>query len=205
MYIADKSFEVYRYYLALRLHFTTDQYDAIKQQGRVKASRQAFQKRKDLAGIKRIAETYNEKEVVNFLISNFITGDRWGGVFDTEAKQRYLEWKSRIESLSYTFKEDVTKILSACDKQGIPFKQSWAPTAQHPLILKLYLGSYISIESLVILNQIFNFVPTLDEHLKDDLVWPDISRILKKYTPFLSFQKDKYERIIKQTIEDRCN
>jgi len=78
-------FEVYRYYLALRLHFTTDKYDAIKQQGRVKASRQAFLKRNDLLAIRRVAETYSDKEVVDFLVSNFTSGDRWGGVFDIEA------------------------------------------------------------------------------------------------------------------------
>jgi len=48
-------FEVYRYYLALRLHFTTDNYDVIKQQGRVRATKNSFLKRKDLLSINRVA------------------------------------------------------------------------------------------------------------------------------------------------------
>ena len=71
-------FEVYRYYLALRLHFTTDSYDVIKQQGRVRATRNSFLKRKDLLSINRVAETYSDKDIVNFLVANFVSGDRWG-------------------------------------------------------------------------------------------------------------------------------
>ena len=40
-------FAVYKMYIALKLHFTTDNYDVIKRNGKIKASRQAFAKRKD--------------------------------------------------------------------------------------------------------------------------------------------------------------
>ena len=45
-------FSVYKMYLALKLHFTTENYDVIAQRGRVRASRAAFAKRKDLYSIK---------------------------------------------------------------------------------------------------------------------------------------------------------
>jgi hypothetical protein len=91
-------FEVYRYYLALRLHFTTDSYDVIKQQGRVRATKNSFLKRKDLLSINRVAETYSDKDIVDFLVANFVSGDRWGGVFDVESKERYQGWKKRIDA-----------------------------------------------------------------------------------------------------------
>ena len=99
-------FEVYRYYLALRLHFTTDSYDVIEQKGRVRATKNSFFKRKDLLAIRRVAETYSDKDIVDFLVANFVSGDRWGGVFDVESKERYQGWKKRIESISYTFKKE---------------------------------------------------------------------------------------------------
>lgn len=194
-------FEVYRYYLALRLHFTTDQYDAIKQQGRVRASKQAFLKRNDLLAIRRVAETYSDKEIVDFLVSNFISGDRWGGVFDTEAKERYLDWKRRMESLSYNFDKEVSKIQLFCEKKNIQFNDCFVSSNnQHPYIIKMYLRGAVSIETLVILNKLMNFVDTLDKDLKGDLVWPDISRIIKKYTPFLNVKKDKYDRALRRAI-----
>lgn len=194
-------FEVYRYYLALRLHFTTDKYDVIKQKGRVRASKQAFLKRQDLLAIRRVAENYSDKEVVDFLVSNFITGDRWGGVFDTDAKQRYMSWKKRMESLTYTFETEVSKILLFCEKNGLSFDDCFVSTkSQHPYIIKMYLRNDVSIETLVILNQLLDYIPALDNELSGDLVWPDISRIIKKYTPFLTISKEKYDRLLRRAI-----
>lgn len=194
-------FEVYRYYLALRLHFTTDKYDAIKQQGRVRASRQAFLRRNDLLAIRRVAETYSDKDVVDFLVANFITGDRWGGVFDVEAKERYTDWKRRIESLTYTFDKEVGKIKTFADNKNITFDEMFSVGKnEHPYIIKMYLRHDVSIETLVILNQFNSFTDLLDKELKDDILWPDISRIIKKYTPFLTIKKEKYGRILRRTI-----
>ena len=194
-------FEVYRYYLALRLHFTTDSYDVIKQQGRVRATRNSFLKRKDLLSINRVAETYSDKDIVNFLVANFVSGDRWGGVFDVEAKDRYQGWKKRIESISYTFKKELDKAVLFADKNNITFDQLFSyNNGQHPPIVKMYLRNDISIESLVILNKLNNFTDQLDQDLKDDLVWPDISRIIKKYSPFLEIKKDKYNEIYRRSI-----
>lgn len=193
-----ESFEVYKYYLALRLHFTTEKYDAIKQKGRVKATKQAFFKRNDLLAMKRVADTYTDKEVVDFLVSNFVTGDRWGGVFDIEAKDRYTEWKKRIESLSYTFEKEVTKVQLFSEKAEITFNDCFIPLkGQHPYIIKMYLRGDVCIETLVILDKLLSFTTELDKKLAGDLVWPDISRIVRKYSPFLGFKKEKYEGILR--------
>lgn len=194
-------FEVYRYYLALRLHFTTDQYDVIKQQGRVRASKQSFFKRKDLLAIRRVAENYSDKEIVDFLVANFVSGDRWGGIFDTESKERYLGWKKRIESLSYTFEKELLKIQRFCTKANISFRDIFSVSKnQHPYIIKLYLRNDVSIETLVILEKLFSFSSKLDDELKDDLVWPDVSRTIKKYVPFLNIKKEKYDAIVRRGI-----
>ena len=194
-------FEVYRYYLALRLHFTTDSYNVIEQKGRVRATKNSFLKRKDLLSIRRVAETYSDKDIVDFLVANFVSGDRWGGVFDVEAKDRYQGWKKRIESISYTFKKEIDKAVAYADKLGITFNQLfYCNHGQHPFIIKMYLRNDISIETLVILNKLNNFTDQLDQDLKDDLVWPDTSRIIKKYSPFLEIKKDKYNEIYRRAI-----
>mgnify|MGYP003109092449 FL=1 len=198
--ICMEAFDVYRSYLALKLHFTTDKYDAIKQRGRVRATKQSFFKRTDLLNIRKIAEKYSEKEVVDFLVANFVSGDRWGGVFDSEAKHNYLDWKRRMEAMSYTFKNDIDKILFNCEKNNYKFDDVFYSDTNHPIILRMYLGKHISIETLVILNQINNYTDKLDEKLKNDLVWPDVSRILKKYQPFLNIEKERYVRILKDRL-----
>ena len=156
--ICMEAFDVYRSYLALRLHFTTDKYDVIKQRGRVRATKQSFFKRNDLLSIRKIADTFSEKEVVDFLVANFVSGDRWGGVFNSEAKSNYNDWKRRIESMTYTFTNDIDKLVFEIEKRQINFNDIFVNGNNHPILLKMYLRRDISMETMVILNDINNYV-----------------------------------------------
>ena len=194
-------FGVYKMYIALKLHFTTDNYDITKRNGKVKASRQAFAKRKDLFSIRKIAKTYSDEEVAHFLISNFVSGNRWGGVFDSDAGQTYLEWKGKIESLSYIFTNELDNLIVELESQKMSFFDSFQITkSQHPYILRAYLRNTISLETLTIIEKVYPFVDNFDSKLSSDLVWPDISRLIKKYKPFLKIDKEKYNGL----FERRC-
>lgn len=192
------AFEVYRYYIALKLHFTTDKYDVVKSQGRVKVTRNAFLKRKDLGAISRVAKNYSDEEVVNFLVANFVSGDRWGGLFDTEAKERYVEWKRRIESLRYTFEQDLDKVFYELESENKTFEHLfYCAKGEHPYIIKAYLRKTITIETLVILDRLLNFIEQFDNDIEDTIVYPDISRLVKKYKPFLKFDLEKFNGILR--------
>jgi len=194
-------FSVYKMYLALKLHFTTDAYDVIKQRGKVRASRQAFAKRTDLFSIKKISKNYTDEEVANFLVANFVSGDRWGGMFDIEAGQRYTLWKKKIESLSYAFSQDLDNLIQECEDSGIdPTSIFTTSKGQHPYIIKAYLRKTIGIETLVILEKLTGFINKFDSEINDTIVWPDISRLIKKYKPFLVIEVEKYDAIFRRRI-----
>lgn len=172
-------FEVYRLYLALKLHFTTKEYDITKTKGAVRASEKAFLKRKDLLSIRKIARDYTRKEAINFLVANFVSGDRWGGIFDAQSKERYETWKSRNANFAYTFEQDIAKIDYEMEKDNIesPF---FADNGKHPLVFRLYFGQMICLETLVVLDKFYNYV-NIDN---DDIFLQDISLLIKKYRPF---------------------
>jgi hypothetical protein len=194
-------FSVYKMYIALKLHFTTDAYDVIKQRGKVRASRQAFAKRTDLFSIKKISKNYTDEEVANFLVANFVSGDRWGGMFDIEAGQRYTLWKKKIESLSYAFSQDLDNLIQECEDSGIDTKSIFVVSkGQHPYIIKAYLRKTIGIETLVILEKLTGFINKFDSEINDTIVWPDISRLVKKYKPFLVIDVEKYDAIFRRRI-----
>ena len=197
--IRMEPFRVFKYYLALKLHFTTDGYDIVKNKGRVKATEESFKRRRDIYAITKISKSYNDEEVVNFLVSNFVSGDRWGGVFDSEAKDRYLGWKNKIEALSYNFKNDMGEILDGLDLIEFDEERIFkvAPN-EHPYIIKAYLSKKISIETLVILNKLFKFTDKFDTEIEEQVVWPDISRLIKKYHPFLRINKDTYNALLRR-------
>jgi len=195
------AFEVYRFYLALKLHFTTDKYDVVKQKGKVRATKTAFLKRKDLYAINKIAKNYSDEEVANFLIANFVSGDRWGGVFDTEANERYIQWKKRLEALHYNFENDLNKLVQEMEDNKFDLNHLFSITkGQHPYIIKAYLRKTINIETLVILEQILNYRDSFNHHITDTVLWPDISRLIDKYKPFLKVDLEKYERIFRTII-----
>ena len=192
-------YDVYRSYLALKLHFTTEKYNIIEQKGRIRASRQAFFKRSDLFNIKKLASSYSDNEIVNFLVANFVSGDKWGGVFDSDARSNYLAWKKRIESITYILERELDKISFDAEKNNLDFNDYFVSTnLQLPKVINLYLRNDVSIETLVIINKINNFVEPVDSRLQDDIVWPDISRLIKKYSPFLNINKQKYDDIIRR-------
>lgn len=196
------AFEVYRFYLALKLHFTTDKYDVIKQKGKVRATKNAFLKRKDLFAINKIAKNYSDEEVANFLVANFVSGDRWGGVFDSEAKDRYMGWKKRMESLQYTFENDLNNLVQELEDNNKHVDSVFEILkGQHPYIIKAYLRKTITIETLVILDMLLNYKEKFNNEISDNILWPDISRLIEKYKPFLKIDLEKYERIYRSRFK----
>tara|TARA_B100000073_G_scaffold340817_1_gene341173 strand:- start:590 stop:1171 length:582 start_codon:yes stop_codon:yes gene_type:complete len=173
-------FEVYKLYLALKLHFTKKDYDITKTKGAVKVKQETFLKRKDLTVIRKLARDYSRSEIIDFLVANFVSGEKWGGLFDVEANRVYKQWSIRKSKREYTFVQDVDALLLEMEKNNIsnPFFEK---SSKHPLTFRLYFAKMITIETLVILDKIFNFV----DSETDDVFISDISLIVKKYRPFV--------------------
>jgi hypothetical protein len=188
------SLQVYQLYLSLRLHFTRPDFDITKSRKGVKVSREAFLKRKDLFALRKLGETKQKTEIIDFLVANFVSGNQWGGVFDAEANEVYAEWQIRMQKLGYTFKQDIQTLYA----DGNPFE---VIDGQHPKVLKLYLGKKISLESIAILAKI-GIIENIDySSLSNDFIWNDFVHLVKKYKPFVKIDKEYYTRQLKQEIE----
>ena len=191
--------DAYRCYLSMKNHFTKDKYDYHKYRGKVRATNEAFYKRKDRFWFEKLARNKSDQEVVDFFVSNFITctdpSKLWIGELIKDGEGRYVEWKKRNQSLSYIFKEETESVFSNGN-----FDSMFAiDGTRHPQILKEYLRKNISIETLVILNQILGFRENFDSHLKDP-VWETVSMRIKKYSPFLNIDVQRYKQILKQVV-----
>lgn len=190
------SWQVYRYYLALKLHFTTERYDITKQKGRVRASKASFEKRRDTFFIKKLAAKLKDKDVINFLIANFVAGNKWGGIFDSSAENNYKEWQRKIESISYQFNSDLEYLELELEKQKKEFAYIFETEKnQHPLLLQAYLGNKIAIETLIILDDIFSFINKFEKDLAGDIIWAEVSLLCRKYKPFFRYDKRKLHGI----------
>ena len=191
-------FDAYKQYLSLKNHFTKDKYDYHKYCGKSRATVQSFYKRKDRFWFEKFSRQKTDQEVIDFFVSNFVTctdpSKLWIGEMIREGEGRYTDWKKRTQSLSYVFKQEVENILAGND-----FDSIFSSKSGHPIILKKYLGGDISIETLVILDRVLGFRKEYDDNLQDP-VWETVSMRMKKYSPFLNIDVQRYKKILKGVV-----
>ena len=112
---------------------------------------------KIVSGLKKLARNKDDKEVVDFFVSNFITctdpSKLWIGEMIKEGEDRYTAWKKRTQSLSYLFKQEVETIFDD-DNFDSMFAMDGS---RHPQILKEHLRGNVSIETMVILDGILGY------------------------------------------------
>lgn len=176
-------FETYQHYLSLKNHFTNPKYDFFKYGAKTRASIASFNKRKDKYWFEKTSRKYDDKEVVDFLVSNFVAADNpsnlWIGEIINSGERTYAEWMRRQQSLTYLFKEQSNELFSETK-----LEDALNCSKGHPPILKKFLSGKLSLETLVIYEKIFQFSKKFDKKLIDP-VWETVSMKLKKYSPFL--------------------
>ena len=191
-------FDAYKCYLSLKNHFTKESYDYHKYCGKSRATVQSFYKRKDRFWFEKLARNKSDQEVIEFFVSNFITctdpSKLWIGEMIREGEGRYTEWKKRNQSLSYVFKEETEKLFENQKVDDV-----FDCSKGHPLVLKNFLNGNISMETLVIYDKIFLFGNNFDKKLQDP-VWETVSMRMKKYSPFLNIDVQRYKKILKGVV-----
>jgi len=193
-------FETYQHYLSLKNHFTNPKYDFFKYGAKTRASITSFNKRKDKYWFEKTSRKYSDKEVVDFLVSNFTATDNpqnlWIGEIINSGERNYYDWIRRQQSLTYLFKEQSSELLSENKLESL-----FNCTKGHPLILKKYLSGTVSLETLTIFDKIFHFAKNFDKNL-DDPVWETVSLKIKKYSPFLNIDMFNYKKILRGIINE---
>ena len=147
-------------------------------------------KRKDKFQIAKIAK---HQDPAGLIIANLSVNPdiRWtGDIISNKGLDVYKLWQKRMESLSYTFSEEIKKLNPDFDSN---FK---VIDYQHPFAFRLFLGEHISLETLVILNELVNFYPHWDKYMADDLVWKELRLQIPKYRSFLTIDKNKYKELV---------
>lgn len=191
-------YDLYCTYQAIKLHFSSESYNFFQYDGKTRVSIDAFQKRRDKFLFHRLARKYRDDEMVPFLVANFVHSDNsWTkSLLEDEAEETYRDWKRTTDSMSKVYTEDLQKIATK-DNFNDLFK---VEDGQHPKLLVLFMQKEVTMETMVILNNIFNFVKIWDKKITDDIIYPKISRKIRKYGAFLSVNVDKYKLLTKETL-----
>jgi hypothetical protein len=100
----------------------------------------------------------------------------------------------KTQSLSYIFKEEISIFNSKNFDEMFSIQGN-----KHPLIIKNYLQKKISLETLIILNNILEYTKEFDKKLQDP-VWEFVSMRIEKYTPFIHIDVNKFKQLLKECV-----
>lgn len=191
------TYEAYQIYLALKLHFTTENYDIKRMKGRVRTSLKSLEKKPKIQfQLQKFIKRYSQEEYINFLVANFIKDDKWGGMYNDDAHNIYLAWLKTHESLTYCYTQDLAQFSLQVEK----ITDLWECDTSHPLIIRNYFGKTCTLETLVILNKLYKFSDMVDEKLFLDPVWTTISSTIHKYSPFIKIDKEKFTMLTEKVF-----
>ena len=201
--MAYGGFDVYKIYLGVKLHFTTNSYDYHKYTGKVNATLDSFTKRKDRYFFYKLSTKYSPSEVLDFFVSNFIDDSKkWiGNLLNDDGHKTYLQYRKYFESFDYSLRSSINSIVYDFSRRGISFDDGFSVVnGQHPRMLRLLIQRKVSYPTAIILDSVLGFIKDWDKQVTEKVVWTDMSRKLQKMKPFISFNKTKAKLIMKEII-----
>ena len=200
-------FEIYKVYLAVKLHFTSknQSYDFHKHGGRTTARLETFTKRRDRYFFHKLSQSYDDTNAVDYFVSNFVTNTNlWvGDIIGNSGDENYREWSKRIEALHYYYEQDVDYLIERMSANDMSFDDIFTvKNGQHPPILKMVLSKRISFETFVILEDLLSFSKRLNEDISETVLWPKLYDRIVRYRPFLHYNITKYRITLRNKLNE---
>lgn len=185
-------FETYKLFMAVKLHMTTDRYDVFESNGRVSGSLATFEKRNDRFLFEKIGRKFNQpRELIEYFVSNFAYGNN-SVIYSSESDDYYHVWNTRKESRTHLFRTQLEQIKQHLEVNNLKYEDLFRIDNNVPELLNLYVGGYVHLETVVILNEFENFLPQWEPLI---MIWGDQLRILNKIKKFVKYDKTKIKLI----------
>ena len=187
--------DVYLMYCAMKAHFSKNDYDFFTYKGKSRVSRNSFYKRKDRVFFVKLSKKYSEEEdLKNYMVANFIL-DRRGYVANFN-DENYEKWKEKRSNFYNIFTDEIRPLV----KNFNPLFE--VKNSEHPILLKEYLGKRVSLETLIILDDLVKFSKTWDNRMAEDYIWFDLKKLMNNYKRFLTINKNQYRIQLLKLIEE---
>jgi hypothetical protein len=190
--------------MAVKLHFTKDDFDVFKNRGNIKGTREAFNARNDRYAFEKLARKYPvDKDLIQFYVSNFAYGNESAVYASEEADTYLLEWNKRKQSITKVFSDDCNKILMDAYKNK--HKESsifYLTNKSYSSILKLFLGGQISLETVRILDDLNPMIDNWKENTSMLLLLENEIRRIEKSKGFVKYDVDKIQKVFNDFKEE---
>ena len=192
-------FKAYKYFTAIKLHFTTEKYDVIDMNGRVSGSRVTFEKRNDKVLFDRLARKFStDQELIQFLVANFAYGHR-NVVYSSESDEYYRVWMKRKQSRTQQFRNDLDVITHHLEMKKLSTDSMYSVDTGMPELLNLYLGGYVTLETMVILQDFDDYLLKWEPII---MLWHDHFLTIKKSKRFVKYDENRLQSIHQDFMEN---
>jgi hypothetical protein len=187
------TFQAYKDFNAIKLHFTSNSYDYFKYNGKSRVTWKSFEKfsgKKILHNLLR----KHQSDFIEFVATGFAYDKNisWIGDFNTPAiDESWATHKKNMGSLTRIYTDEITELF----ERG-SVKEVLMGGDQLPLIEKNRISGLTSMETCCILDQIFDYI---NRNKCDHPLWED-TKYIKKYTPFLKINLQKFIDITKSVM-----
>lgn len=197
-------FKAYRYYLAIKLHFTTDKFNVFENRGNVRGTREAFNARNDRYIFEKLAVKHpDDKDIIQYFTSNFAYGNENAIYAGQEAEDNYLQWLKRKQSITKIFVDDLASLLTYVEVNKLKHSAIFEFTEnEYPIALNMFIGGKISIETLRIIDDFHPLLEKWTQNASVKYIWDNELRRIKKLTGFVKYDKIKIEKIFNHFIEE---
>lgn len=186
-------FDAAKYYNAIKLHFNSESYDAIKYNYKVRLK---FVPENQLYWFQKLYTNHKE-DLINFYVSNFLENKKIS-VFELctdNAESVYNKWKMRNDSLAYTFKTEMGDLLNEYSLNELLLVKK-----THPILMTKVMQEKVSLETLLIADSVLQFINRWKRDIKEEIVWNHFLFLCEKYRPFMSIDLPKMKAILKQEV-----
>lgn len=193
-------FDVFKTYLAVKLHFTSDKYDYHKYGGKVNCKLETFTKRNDRYFFHKLSKKYKKDEIADFFVANFLYDDKkWvKSLLENDGKEQFLDFRKFNQAFVYHFRSDCLSIVSDFNKRGISFDDGLlCANGQHPRLLQLLIQKKASYQTAIAIDDILSYSKNWSMAIKEKVVWPKIRFKMQKLRGFLNFNSTECKLIMK--------
>jgi hypothetical protein len=193
-------FEVYKTYLAVKLHFTQASYDYNKYEGKVNAKLDTFTSRNDRYFFHKLSKKYKQDEILDFFVANFLYDDKkWiKNLLENDGKEQFLAYRKYNGAFAYHFKSDCSLIVSDFSRRGISFNDGFlSHNGQHPRLLQLLIQKKTSYQTAIAIDDILSYSKNWSVGIKEKVIWPKIAFKMAKLKGFLNYNSTECKMIMK--------
>jgi len=192
-YDNKKSYDAYRIFHNLKLHFNQEKYDFGKYNGKSPStSIKSFKGKKNKYQYYALSkkDNYPQIALANLLRDSSI----WvGDCLTSDASDIYFDWKYRVVNIHRHFEEQL-KLLSNHypDEIRVPKGEIYPP------LYNKQINGCISDESMLLLDTVIPMIDRWNTTIKDEFLYPPYSLKLKKYKTFLDYDPKRVKDIFKK-------